>query len=177
MKKRQKFPESTSSVPLARQFVAKSLTAVAPELTETAALLVSELATNAVLHAESEFEVVVVYPSRSGRVRIEVSDHDKNLPSPSRPPPHVPHGRGLLLVSTLADEWGVQEPRRRTGKAVWFELTPTPVQAAEIAGMAGIAGTVRGRRKSRRFPGGLPLLFVLLSHLFAQRVALTALAA
>ncbi len=68
MKKKQKFPESTSSVPLARQFVAESLTAVAPELSETAALLVSELATNAVVHAESEFEVVVVYPSPSGRV-------------------------------------------------------------------------------------------------------------
>jgi anti-sigma regulatory factor (Ser/Thr protein kinase) len=171
VKKRQKFPESTSSVPLARHFVTKSLTAVAPELSETAALLVSELATNAVVHAESEFEVVVVYPSPSGRVRIEVSDREKSLPTPSRPPPHVPHGRGLLLVSTLADEWGVQEPRRRAGKAVWFELTPTTVRAGEMA------GTGRRRRKNRRFPGGLPFFFALQWELLAHQVELARLPA
>jgi anti-sigma regulatory factor (Ser/Thr protein kinase) len=167
VKRKQKFPESTSSVPLARQFVAKSLTAVAPELSETAALLVSELATNAVLHAESDFEVVVVYPSPSGRVRIEVSDRDKSLPTPSRPPPHVPHGRGLLLVSTLADEWGVQEPRGRAGKAVWFELTPTAASARDMA------GTGWGRRKDRRFPRGLPCLLGASAGLRADRRQLT----
>ncbi len=175
MKKKQKFPESSSSVPLARQFVAESLTGVAPELSETAALLVSELATNAVLHAASEFEVVVVYPSPSGRVRIEVSDHEKSLPSPSRPPPHVPHGRGLLLVSTLADEWGVQEPRRRAGKAVWFELTPTtaPVGAvADGADGSDKASSGRRQRRTRRFPRGFPSFFVFDLKLVTGRVTL-----
>ena len=67
MKKKRTFPESTSSVPMARQFVAESLTEIAPELCETAALLVSELATNAIVHAASEFAVSVVYPTPSGR--------------------------------------------------------------------------------------------------------------
>jgi anti-sigma regulatory factor (Ser/Thr protein kinase) len=171
VKKRQKFPESTSSVPLARRFVAEYLTAVAPELSETAALLVSELATNAVVHAESEFEVVVVYPSRSGRVRIEVSDRENSLPSPSRPSPHAAHGRGLLLVSALADEWGVQEPQRRAGKAVWFELTPTTAPAGNIS------GTGQRPRKHRRFPGGFPSFFALHVELLADQVTLTSLPA
>jgi two-component sensor histidine kinase len=141
---------------MARQFVAEHLTAVAPELCETAALLVSELATNAIVHAASEFAVTVVYPAPSGRVRIEVTDRDLTQPAPTRPPPHVPHGRGLFLVAALADEWGVEEPRRRTGKAVWFELTPSSSPARSLAGAT--------RWRIRRAPGRIPFLFAVTSR-------------
>jgi anti-sigma regulatory factor (Ser/Thr protein kinase) len=151
MKRSRKFPEAKSSVPQARQFVAESLTAVVPEVSETAALLVSELATNAVVHAESEFAVTVVYPTASGRVRVEVTDRDQTRPAPTRPPPNVPHGRGLLLVATLADEWGVQEARRRSGKSIWFELTPTTASARTSEGAR--------QPRRRRLLRGLPSLF------------------
>jgi hypothetical protein len=132
--------------------VEASLTAVIPEVCETAVLLVSELATNAVVHAESKFAVTVVYPSASGRVRVEVTDRDATHPAPTRPPPNVPHGRGLLLVSTLADEWGVQEARRRSGKSIWFELTPTTA-----------ANSAQARQpKRRRLLRGLPSLFAVM---------------
>jgi anti-sigma regulatory factor (Ser/Thr protein kinase) len=153
MRRTRKFPESTSSVPMARQFVAESLTDVAPELSETAALLVSELATNAIVHAASEFAVTVVFPAPSGRVRIEVTDRDGTQPAPTRPPPNVPHGRGLLLVATLADEWGVLEARRRAGKAVWFELTPPTSPARRVAGSL--------RRRILRGPKRPPSLFAV----------------
>jgi anti-sigma regulatory factor (Ser/Thr protein kinase) len=153
MKRKRKFEESISSVPLARRFVADSLATIASELSETASLLVSELATNAIVHAGSAFAVTVVHPTPSGRIHIEVTDRDGTRPSPTRPPPNVPHGRGLLLVATLADEWGVREPRRRAGKAVWFELTPQASPARNIAGAL--------RRRSRRAPGGLRSLFAV----------------
>jgi anti-sigma regulatory factor (Ser/Thr protein kinase) len=153
MKRSRKFPEAKSSVPQARQFVAESLTDVVPEVCETAALLVSELATNAVVHAESEFAVTVVYPAASGRVRVEVTDQDETQPTPSRPPPNIPHGRGLLLVASLADEWGVQEARRRSGKSVWFELAPTASNTAEAR-----------QPKRRRLLRGLPSLFAVRSR-------------
>jgi anti-sigma regulatory factor (Ser/Thr protein kinase) len=54
MKRSRRFSRATSSVPGGRQFVAESLSALEPEVGETAALLVSELATNAVVHASSD---------------------------------------------------------------------------------------------------------------------------
>jgi anti-sigma regulatory factor (Ser/Thr protein kinase) len=156
MKRSRRFPEAKSSVPQARQFVAESLTDVVPEVCETAALLVSELATNAVVHAESEFAVTVVYPTASGRVRVEVTDRDATQPAPIRPPPNIPHGRGLLLVASLADEWGVQEARRRAGKSVWFELTPTTATASNSAGAR--------QPKPPSLLRGLPSLFAIRSR-------------
>jgi anti-sigma regulatory factor (Ser/Thr protein kinase) len=123
VKRSQRFPETKSSVPQARRFVADFLTDLDPEVTEVAALLVSELATNALLHAGSEFEVTVDYPNRSGRVRIEVADRHRSRPTPRNPPATMTHGRGLLLVSTLSAAWGVREGGRRSGKTIWFELT------------------------------------------------------
>jgi anti-sigma regulatory factor (Ser/Thr protein kinase) len=127
------FPESSPSVPRARQFVSDSLHAVPQEICETVALLVSELATNAVVHATSDFEVTVIYQTASGRVRVEVTDGDRTLPTPLHPPPNVPHGRGLQLVATLSDEWGVAEATSRIGKTVWFEMAVPPASASEKA--------------------------------------------
>ena len=82
-------------------------------------LLVSELVTNAVVHADSDVEVAVRLLPDS--VRIEVVDRaPADALRPSRPPQDSESGRGLMLVETLASAWGV-EPLE-TGKAVWFEV-------------------------------------------------------
>jgi anti-sigma regulatory factor (Ser/Thr protein kinase) len=152
------FPETKASVAAARRFVTDALREVVPEASETAALLVSELATNALVHAGSQFEVTVVYPTPAGRVRIEVTDQDRSRPSPIDPPTTSPHGRGLVLVSTLADEWGVREARRRGGKAIWFELRPTgaAVGTATASSRARLSGgrvrRLGGARRARRGP-------------------------
>jgi len=80
---------------------------------------VSELATNAVVHAGSDVEVAVRLLPDS--VRIEVVDRaPADILRPSTPPQDSESGRGLMLVETLASAWGV-EPLE-TGKAVWFEV-------------------------------------------------------
>jgi anti-sigma regulatory factor (Ser/Thr protein kinase) len=156
MRRSRRFPETTSSVPHARRFVAESLTPLVPDVCETAALLVSELATNAVIHASSEFDVTVVYPTPAGRVRIEVADGNPKQPSPLQPPPTVPHGRGLLLVATLSAAWGVQEATRRSGKTIWFELAPASAPAPAAVGRAQPLRLRRRGRGSSFFALGAP---------------------
>jgi len=128
------FLETAPSVPEARGFVSGSLTAIPPQVRATAALLVSELATNAIVHATSSFDVTIVCPTPTGRVRIEVTDTDETRPTRLQPPPNVPHGRGLLLVARLSDDWGVDEAIDRPGKTVWFELSLSASQVPNPSG-------------------------------------------
>jgi anti-sigma regulatory factor (Ser/Thr protein kinase) len=149
-----RFPETTASVPLARQFVAESLSALDPEVGEMAALLVSELATNAVVHATSDFAVTVRYPTPTGRVRVEVVDGVPGEPMPLRPPPTALHGRGLLLVSSLADEWGVEGSDSEVGKTIWFELAPATAAAAAGAASGSGSGAAAAAAAAVRRPLG-----------------------
>ncbi|MGW0779215.1 ATP-binding protein [Streptomyces sp. NPDC002913] len=91
-----------------------------PEETEIAELLLSELVTNALIHTRNG--AVVTVTSAPARLRVEVRD----FVAGQEPAPYVPnaddgtHGRGLLLVQSLADSWGVTT--QALGKVVWFEL-------------------------------------------------------
>jgi two-component sensor histidine kinase len=123
VKKTRSFPKRTTSVAAARRFVAEALPRIPTEAGETLALLVSELVTNAIVHAESEVKVTVTYSMTSGRVRVEVDDRSLTRPVELRPSSTTPHGRGVQLVSALSDAWGVQEAKGRAGKTVWFELS------------------------------------------------------
>jgi len=81
-------------------------------------LLVSELVTNALLHARSE--VVVSVSVTAQAVRIEVWDTSRAAPVSRHYAPEATTGRGLVLVEALADAWGTDVGPR--GKTVWFEL-------------------------------------------------------
>ena len=88
-----------------------------------AVLLVSELTTNAITHARSGFELAVSLTDQ--HLRVEVTDADPGIPQVQWVPAGATSGRGLLIVETLADAWGVT-PLEGGGKTVWFEL---PVDA------------------------------------------------
>lgn len=89
------------------------------DATEVAVLLTTELVTNAIVHARTDFALRV--SAHDDRLRVEVSD------SSHEPPRLVPirgledHGRGLHLVDALSDSWGVDWADDH--KVVWFELT------------------------------------------------------
>jgi anti-sigma regulatory factor (Ser/Thr protein kinase) len=86
---------------------------------DTGRLLVSELATNSVVHAESVFEIRIL--RIPGGVRVEVRDADINLPTPLLVKEGRSSGRGMRLIEELSSNWGAEvEP---DGKCVWFELT------------------------------------------------------
>ena len=86
-------------------------------------LLVSELVTNAVLHARSEIEVGVHL--LADRLRIEVGDSSDTLVRRRAAADDEGSGRGMTMVDGLAQAWGVDA--RPGGKVVWFEL-PRPDQ-------------------------------------------------
>ncbi|KWX02408.1 ATP-binding protein [Carbonactinospora thermoautotrophica] len=94
-------------------------------LTDTAAVVVSELVTNLVRHAHAPGWLRVAYVN--GVLRIEVFDPDPHTPQPCDADLDDEAGRGLALVATLAAEFG-WEPRDG-GKVVYAELHHSDVPA------------------------------------------------
>ncbi|MGW0712599.1 ATP-binding protein [Streptomyces sp. NPDC002643] len=131
---RLRTPNSPTSPKICRDVVALLLQSTGHgELVDTAKLLVSEVVTNVGLHTDS-FDVRLEAVIRHDRVHVSVYDDEgpiRALP-PDRPNPTVPDsdaesGRGLMLLSWLAQEWGVGQSRQGRGpcphgKRVWFEL-------------------------------------------------------
>lgn len=95
-------------------------------------LLVSELVTNAVLHASSAPRLAVRV--ESDVVRVEVYDADPTLPVLRTPDAERAGGRGMHLVTSLATRWGA-EPHEG-GKVVWFEVSRsgTPASGTSASG-------------------------------------------
>nr|WP_228031838.1 ATP-binding protein [Streptomyces phyllanthi] len=88
------------------------------EQSDTAELLVSELVTNALVHAESRLRLTLT--AAHGVLRCEVSDADHRRPRVRRVTETSESGRGMFLVDALARRWGCHEDG--PGKTVWFEL-------------------------------------------------------
>jgi anti-sigma regulatory factor (Ser/Thr protein kinase) len=81
-------------------------------------LCVSEVVTNAVLHAGSPQHMRV---SQAGTtVLVEVADADERAPVLSGHDPHATSGRGLRILDQLAARWGSRPTDG--GKSVWFEF-------------------------------------------------------
>jgi anti-sigma regulatory factor (Ser/Thr protein kinase) len=117
------FPGAPESVPSARHFVASVLSDLPKDLLERAILMVSELATNAVKHGGTDFEILV--ECTSNELHVEIADTGHGAPTVRRALPQDSSGRGLHIVETLADEWGVRPARSGPGKTVWFTLLLT----------------------------------------------------
>jgi CheY-like chemotaxis protein len=111
-------PADVSAVPRARDFVRGLLGARDAELVATVELLVSELVTNAVVHASSAPRVEVQLEGATARV--QVFDDDPTLPTAGEASTSALGGRGLFLVEQLATRWGTE--RHGDGKVIWFEL-------------------------------------------------------
>ncbi|WP_405820286.1 ATP-binding protein [Streptomyces sp. NBC_01390] len=113
----------TRSVPLARHRTARLVIEWGhPELAGDAALVVSELMTNALLHGSLRGRLIRVRLAvTAAALRVEVSDpRAERMPCPREVTDDDQFGRGLLLVGALAEQWGVG-PRDGVGKTVWAE--------------------------------------------------------
>ena len=103
----------------ARRFVDETLRRwECDELLDTVELLVSELVTNAVIHAKSDVDVSVQL--LADRIRIEVADQSPAGIRRRELTAEGSSGRGISMVESLATAWGVIS--NRNGKAVWFEV-------------------------------------------------------
>ena len=89
------------------------------DLAESVTLLVSEVVTNAVVHASSDVEVLVRLTADAAVV--EVTDTSDTAPAPRVADDEDTSGRGMALVDALARSWGVRAAPGG-GKTVWFEV-------------------------------------------------------
>ena len=118
------------SVGEARRALSELAPLIAPEQLRDVELLVSELVTNAVRHADLEPGEPIALHVRLDPDELHVEVHDGGPGfSPGPPPrdPVRPSGWGLYLVESLADAWGVDAGRL---KRVWFTIRRAPEVAA-----------------------------------------------
>jgi anti-sigma regulatory factor (Ser/Thr protein kinase) len=114
-----RLPATARSVTDARHFVLDALSSWGrDELADTAALLTSEVVTNAVLHARTAMDVVVRLIDDG--VVVEVTDGSRHSPRGRQPTLDSTTGRGLDLLDRLATAWDVQI--LPSGKVVRFTL-------------------------------------------------------
>ena len=115
------FPPAPASVRAARCFVGSVLAEWGLRAAYDAAeMLVSEVVTNAVLHARTPFTVTVTRSADA--VRVSVNDGSPAVPQQRMYGPDATTGRGMRLVASLSLRWGV-EPDDAGGKEVWFEVS------------------------------------------------------
>jgi anti-sigma regulatory factor (Ser/Thr protein kinase) len=112
-------PPEPSSATRARALTRDRLgESCSPDTLETVALLVTELVTNAILHARTPLQLTV--EARPGYLRICVVDESRDQPAVRHFETDAVTGRGLALVEQLASSWGVDQTP--SGKAVWCEV-------------------------------------------------------
>ena len=108
---------------------------------DVAELLSSELVTNAVVHARSAIELEAAWTHSDLRVDVRDAGAGQVQAKTSPAPTEAEGGRGLAIVASLADSWGVEETGH--GKSVWFSLvTPELPDEPDFPGTAapGAAG-------------------------------------
>lgn len=150
VERREELPAEPASARRARRVVVDALADWSLDgLSDEAALLVSELVTNSLLHAGSAIDLTV---RRAGPgVRVEVKDHSTTLPSPRIFAGDSVTGRGLDILDLTAANWGAE--LFEEGKVVWFELGTAPSGDGQATG-------VRPPRDRSSFPVqflGMPL--------------------
>ena len=118
-----RLPSEPEAARTARRFVRETYRAWGlDDVDKVAELLTDELVGNVVRHVGSPMEVRASLLPVS--IRIEVDDASTQQPIRRHPDELDEHGRGILFVETLANDWGVVV--REGGKTIWFELDATP---------------------------------------------------
>jgi anti-sigma regulatory factor (Ser/Thr protein kinase) len=113
--KREFLPEP-GSAPAARKFVLGLGWSNDSGVNLRLATVVSEVVTNAIIHAGTPFSVSVL--ASESAIHVAVKDGSTILPA--RRKHETVQGRGLDIINAMADRWGVT--RQLTGKTVWFEM-------------------------------------------------------
>jgi len=113
----RRFAPSAESVAVVRRMVAGHLTDETPGCRDAAVYVASELAANAVVHAGTAYIVELLI---GDVVRVDVTDLAPIAAFVWAVSDDAVSGRGLVIVSALADRWGVEW--RDTWKVVWAEI-------------------------------------------------------
>ena len=118
-------PKEPGSPDDARQHVRGACAGLPRDLLEIALLLSSELVTNAVKYGGDH--IVLSVRDEPEVIRFEVQDDGSRVPRMGAGATQALGGRGLLLVESLAHEWGTTRGSAgQAGKSVWFTLRKVP---------------------------------------------------
>jgi serine phosphatase RsbU (regulator of sigma subunit)/anti-sigma regulatory factor (Ser/Thr protein kinase) len=111
---------------------------------DSAALLVSEMVTNVLVHTDADALLLAEVTGEAGArlLRVEVTDAGDDLPHKRRPGELASSGRGLMLIELLADAWGVAP--RGEGKSIWFELYESVDASGDASGVVSADGSGDG---------------------------------
>jgi anti-sigma regulatory factor (Ser/Thr protein kinase) len=123
---------TATAVRNARRLVADAIGQGDDDVVDRALLCASELLTNAIEHAEPPATLRIVVDDR--RVRIEVDDNTVRMPILRHPDVSSIRGRGMLVVKSCSDRWGIVS--RPGGKTVWCEVGLAAAQRAARGPMA-----------------------------------------
>jgi anti-sigma regulatory factor (Ser/Thr protein kinase) len=115
------FGTKLTEVAAARHFAGRAISAWGLA-SDDAVLVVSELASNAVLHSGGGFEVALRLLNDA--VMVEVTDRSPIVPQAGASSQRR-GGRGLLIVERVSRAWGVR--MANDGKTVWAEIAVTPI--------------------------------------------------
>lgn len=123
-------PPRATSAGEARRFLRDALLPREPsEALDAAQVAISEIVTNALVHAGTAMRLRVLLAR--GGLRVELSDGSTQLPHRRDYSSQAATGRGLLMVEEMVDRWGAYPVG--DGKVVWFEITESPGGEAEAA--------------------------------------------
>lgn len=125
MRTQRRFAGQPGSVAAARRFAGEVLAGLPADTVDDVSVMVSELTTNALLHAATDFDITIDHAD--GLVRVEVIDSGRGTPTMQWPQTDELHGRGLHIVEELSDDWGISRSADHIGKSVWFSLALPPV--------------------------------------------------
>jgi anti-sigma regulatory factor (Ser/Thr protein kinase) len=103
-----------------------------PGVLRDAQLLVSEVVTNSIKHSGSDDPIRLRIWARRRGLKVEVADGGFGFEAGAPPDEfEAEGGRGLLILDSLADRWGVVRDARAR---VWFELSPRPLSRGAQTG-------------------------------------------
>ncbi|MFI5635364.1 SpoIIE family protein phosphatase [Streptomyces sp. NPDC051664] len=123
-------PADPAAVSHARTHIAEKLTAWGlTDAAPTTELIVSELVTNAIRHAQPPIQLRLIH--HAGSLVCEVADGSSTSPHLRRARTFDECGRGLFIVAQLAERWGTRHDHQ--GKTIWAEHTAAPDQPTNAA--------------------------------------------
>jgi anti-sigma regulatory factor (Ser/Thr protein kinase) len=113
-------PPNDEAPARARRLVAMACRGCSDRIIDTALVLTSELVTNAARHGAGVIQLDIEV--MDGTLQVQVSDASSRRPRIRHPRGDEAGGRGLLIVQTMASDWGTRPRADTPGKTVWFTL-------------------------------------------------------